>query len=219
MTQSEADAAVSACGMTAHSSGGCTTKSNKKCTSFDQIWSDTIDGVCAFKRASGCAVTITGGSETGHASGTYSHGTGYKVDIALSACVTNFIQTKLKKIATRSDGAAQYQSAGGNIYALESWLNHWDLLYKGPESFSSVAAFSPKAQASQAAAPKSTPPANAPAAQPKASGKPTASQVKPEPNAGASGQSSGGSSSTPSMSQTPSSAASSGGSSELDSAT
>ena len=36
-------------------------------------------------------MTITGGTETGHASGTYSHWTGFKVDIAFSTCIGNYI--------------------------------------------------------------------------------------------------------------------------------
>lgn len=41
-----------------------------------------LDTLNAAAREAGIAFTITGGSEPGHASGTYSHGNGYKVDIS-----------------------------------------------------------------------------------------------------------------------------------------
>ena len=35
-----------------------------------------MSGIITYHRASGCAVNITGGTETGHASGKYSHASG-----------------------------------------------------------------------------------------------------------------------------------------------
>jgi len=48
------------------SSGGCSDRCNPTCTSFEGIRQATITGIITFKRASGCAITITGGTETGH---------------------------------------------------------------------------------------------------------------------------------------------------------
>jgi hypothetical protein len=42
---------------------------NSKCTSLDQVNSGTVDGIMTLKKASGCSIIITGGTETGHASG------------------------------------------------------------------------------------------------------------------------------------------------------
>lgn len=44
------------------------------------------------KRSSGCSVNATGGTEVGHASGTYSHWNGYKIDISKYTCVGNYIR-------------------------------------------------------------------------------------------------------------------------------
>jgi hypothetical protein len=89
---------------------------------FGQVNQATIAGAKTFKSASGCALTITGGTETGHASGTYSHWNGYKVDYRLSSCVTNYIKSRFSSI-----GGNKWKSNAGNIYYLES--NHWDVTY------------------------------------------------------------------------------------------
>ena len=83
--------------------------------------------IITLKNASGCAITITGGTETGHASGTYSHWNGYKVDISFSSCIDGYITRSFPYIGKRGDGAPMYKSAAGNIYARES--NHWDITY------------------------------------------------------------------------------------------
>jgi hypothetical protein len=126
---SHADAAnrLRNAGITWSSSGNCSDRNNPTCTSFSQINLDTIRGVVTLKGASGCAVNVTGGTETGHAGGTYSHWNGYKVDISPYACVSNYITGTFAFIGYRGDGAALYQSGAGNVYARES--NHWDITY------------------------------------------------------------------------------------------
>ncbi|MFJ9135407.1 hypothetical protein ACIRRT_20275 [Streptomyces sp. NPDC102256] len=113
-------------GITWSSSGGCSDRNNSTCTSFDQLNLASAQGAQTLKGASGCALNITGGTETGHASGTYSHWNGYKLDYGKNTCVTNYIHN-FSYIGLRSDGAPQYQSGSGNIYADEG--NHWDVLY------------------------------------------------------------------------------------------
>jgi hypothetical protein len=127
LTHAEATAKLRAAGITWSSSGNCSNRNNPSCTSFEQINSGTIDGIITLKRASGCAINITGGTETGHASGTYSHWNGYKVDITPNTCISNYITRNFTYIGLRGDGARMYRSAAGNIYARES--SHWDILY------------------------------------------------------------------------------------------
>jgi hypothetical protein len=126
---SHADAAnrLSNAGISWSSSGNCSNRNNPTCTSFEQINLDTIRGVITLKGASGCAINVTGGTETGHAGGTYSHWNGYKIDISPYACVSNYITGTFPFIGYRGDGAALYQSGAGNVYARES--NHWDITY------------------------------------------------------------------------------------------
>ncbi len=45
---------------------------------LDRINSGTVSTIITLKNASGCAINITGGTEVGHASGTYSHYNGYR---------------------------------------------------------------------------------------------------------------------------------------------
>ena len=82
----------------------------------------TIQGIQTLKSASGCGINVTGGTETGHASGTYSHWNGYKLDTSLSTCLNNYIQGNFTSI-----GGSKWQSGSGNIYYKEG--NHWDITY------------------------------------------------------------------------------------------
>ncbi|MFC4424949.1 hypothetical protein [Deinococcus navajonensis] len=127
LSDAEARRRVTDAGIPVVSSGNCSTRSISTCTSLEQIYSGTIDGIITLKRASGCAVNITGGTEVGHASGTYSHYNGYKVDTSITTCINSYITRNFTYIGLRGDGAPQYKSAAGNIYAKES--SHWDILY------------------------------------------------------------------------------------------
>ncbi|CAM1501458.1 Fc.00g034420.m01.CDS01 [Cosmosporella sp. VM-42] len=127
LSQAEAQSRLEAVGIYAHSSGGCTTKSNPSCTSYEGIREDTVEGAITLKRACGCSVTITGGTETGHASGTYSHSNGYKLDFAKASGLNSYITNTFTKIANRGDGYPQWKAASGNIYCDEG--NHWDVTF------------------------------------------------------------------------------------------
>ncbi|GAB3817984.1 hypothetical protein GCM10027605_69620 [Micromonospora zhanjiangensis] len=127
VSQSSAASQFRAAGVTWSSSGGCTNRNQSNCTSFEGIRQATIDGVITFKRISGCAINITGGTETGHASGTYSHWNGYKVDVGMTTCVTNYIKGHYTYVGYISGWGYQYKAPSGNLYTDEG--NHWDILY------------------------------------------------------------------------------------------
>lgn len=118
---------ISAVGVSISSSGGCSDRNNKRCTSLDQVNHNTISGIVTLKTASKCPITITGGTEIGHAGGTYSHWNGYKLDIQLNSCINGYVTKSFTYIGKRGDGADQYRSSAGNIYAREG--NHWDITY------------------------------------------------------------------------------------------
>ncbi|MGW7350606.1 hypothetical protein [Streptomyces sp. NPDC054784] len=122
LSHGQATAKFQAAGISWSSSGGCSDRNNSTCTSFDQINSATVDGVITLKGATGCAINLTGGTETGHASGTYSHWNGYKVDFSLSSCLDNYITGTFTSI-----GGSKWQSGSGNVYYREG--NHWDVTY------------------------------------------------------------------------------------------
>ena len=127
LTQAQAESIFRAAGITWSSSGGCTTRSNSSCTSFEQINQSTAYGVRTLKQASGCAINITGGTEVGHASGTYSHYNGYKLDFAKITCLTSYVHNTFTYIGLRGDGYPQYRSGAGNVYADEG--SHWDVTF------------------------------------------------------------------------------------------
>jgi hypothetical protein len=122
LTHAQATSRLRAAGITWSSSGNCSNRNNPTCTSFEQVNLATIQGAETLKSASGCALNITGGTETGHASGTYSHWNGYKLDYSLGTCVGNYIRSHFTFI-----GGNKWRSGSGNIYFLES--NHWDVTY------------------------------------------------------------------------------------------
>ncbi|HWM04506.1 MAG TPA: hypothetical protein VNP92_19385 [Actinophytocola sp.] len=122
LSHSDAANRLRSSNITWSSSGGCSDRNNPTCTSFEQVNSATIQGIQTLKSASGCAINVTGGTETGHASGTYSHWNGYKLDTSLSACLNGYIQGTFTSI-----GGSKWQSGSGNIYYKEG--NHWDITY------------------------------------------------------------------------------------------
>ncbi len=127
VTHGQATAAFSANGISWTSSGGCSDRNNSTCTSFDGLRQASVDGAITLRNASGCGLTITGGTEVGHAAGTYSHANGYKLDFSRTTCLTTWVHNTYTYIGLRGDGAAQYRSASGNVYADEG--NHWDVTY------------------------------------------------------------------------------------------
>lgn len=101
-------------------------------TSFTNIRRNTIAGIINFRFRSGCAVRITGGTESGHSSGTYSHGTGYKVDISPTTCVNGVILSYPTCTANCYTSYTSYKGPEGAIYADERNNPngaHWDILY------------------------------------------------------------------------------------------
>jgi hypothetical protein len=127
ITHASATSQLRAAGISWVSSGNCSNRNNPTCTSFEGIRQATITGIITFKRASGCAITITAGTETGHAGGTYSHWNGYKVDIAKTTCVYNYISRAYTYVGYIAGWGYQWRAPSGNLYTDEG--NHWDILY------------------------------------------------------------------------------------------
>ncbi len=110
------------------------------CTNVGGMLPATVSQVIALKKAcgSGCSVTVTGGSEAGHAAGTYSHGTGYKADLRSAGegtTLTDWIKKNLTSGAARSGDCAgaspTYADSCGNQYVNEQGNGkcaaHWDI--------------------------------------------------------------------------------------------
>ncbi|WP_370947353.1 hypothetical protein AB5J62_07300 [Amycolatopsis sp. cg5] len=127
LSQSAAQSQLGGAGITHSSSGGCTNRNVSTCTSYEQINQSTVSQAITLKRSSGCAINITGGTEVGHASGTYSHWNGYKIDISHNSCIDSYVKNSFTYIGLRGDGYPQWKSAAGNLYCDEG--NHWDITY------------------------------------------------------------------------------------------
>jgi hypothetical protein len=109
-------------GISISSSGGCSDRNNTSCTSLDQVNSATVNGAVTLKGASKCGLTVTGGTEKGHASGTFSHWNGFKLDFHKTNCLTNYVKGTFTSI-----GGSKWQSGSGNVYFDEG--NHWDVTF------------------------------------------------------------------------------------------
>ena len=77
--------------------------------------------ITELQKASGDQLIITGGTEAGHANGTYSHSNGYKIDLRPTTKLNNYITSNFEKI-----GDNKYKDSSGNTY----WRHppdHWDV--------------------------------------------------------------------------------------------
>ncbi|MCB9818628.1 TrbC/VirB2 family protein [Candidatus Nomurabacteria bacterium] len=120
-TDSEARSALSAAGITVWESAPGRTQ-------LGGMNQETISEAIRLRQTCNCSVIVTGGTESGHAGGTYSHGSGYKIDLDDTAALTSHIKNNYTRSGTRSgDGAILYTdpSRPGVEYALEG--DHWDI--------------------------------------------------------------------------------------------
>ena len=99
------------------------------CTSLNKIRESTVNEIINLKKNCSCEIKVIGGTEPGHASGKYSHGNGYKIDVVLNGDLNNYItNTKnFTRVGIRSGlhGGKIYKDAKGNEYVMES--SHWDI--------------------------------------------------------------------------------------------
>jgi hypothetical protein len=122
LSHADAKAKLSNAGIGLSSSGGCSDRNNPSCTSLEQVNSETIQGAITLKSASKCDLTVTGGTEVGHASGEFSHFNGFKLDFSMQGCLTNYVKNTFTSI-----GGNKWKSGSGNIYFDEG--NHWDVTF------------------------------------------------------------------------------------------
>ncbi|MFG1749267.1 hypothetical protein [Streptosporangium sandarakinum] len=131
LTQAQAAHRLKRSGLSWKSTGGCVDRTIGQCTSLDTVRRTTVASVIALKRASGCPIVITGGTEVGHAPGRYSHAKGYKLDIQPNSCVNDHIIRHYPFDGIRDDGAPLYRAPNA-LYARE--LDHWDILFFDPRT-------------------------------------------------------------------------------------
>ncbi|MEU5988199.1 hypothetical protein ABZ806_04390 [Spirillospora sp. NPDC047418] len=127
LEQRFAESALRGGGIRWRSTGGCSDRTIRTCTSFKGVRWGTVKGLIDFAESSGCKITVTGGTERGHAPGTYSHANGYKLDISPSRCVDAAIK-RYPSTGTRGDGARLYRAPDGTVFAREK--DHWDITFR-----------------------------------------------------------------------------------------
>ncbi len=121
MSHAAAAAKLGGAGIGISSSGGCSNKNNPSCTSLDGVLTGTIDNAVVLKGACGCALTVTGGTETGHGSGPgKTHGNGYKLDFRKNAQLDSYVKNSFAYAGVRGDGYKMWKSAAGNIYCVST---------------------------------------------------------------------------------------------------
>ena len=120
LTDGDARARLAAARISVYSSGSCSDRSKKDCTSLAGVNLSTIGAIIAFKGLTNCNVVVTGGTETGHEDGTFSHWNGYKLDVSANECIRLYVTRTMAAV-----GSNVYRSAAGNYYYYEG--NHWDI--------------------------------------------------------------------------------------------
>jgi len=138
-TNDEAVTVVTGAGFKVSSSGSCSDKTKKSCTSMTSIVKHTVDGMLGVKeRAIAWAAqqtppipcddwTITGGSEVGHANSVpYSHSLGFKFDVRPTDCLSGYLET------FAIDGDYAWDDANNLVIHNErekAGAAHWDLYF------------------------------------------------------------------------------------------
>jgi hypothetical protein len=128
LRQTTVQSLLEAEGIKRFSNGKCVSRWRRYCTSYEGMRRGTIEGVIALKRASGCKIRVSGGTETGHSKSKFSHGNGYKADVMPTKCVDAYIRKNMRQVGKRSDGTKLYRARSGPLYADEHGT-HWDILF------------------------------------------------------------------------------------------
>ncbi|MGC5010021.1 hypothetical protein ACLQ2R_04595 [Streptosporangium sp. DT93] len=130
LQQVDAERFLRQAGLRVTSSGKCSNRQGRTCTSLQAVRSGTVSSAIDLKRRSGCRLVVTGGTEVGHAPGPYSHFAGYKLDIKPNRCINRYITKNHPAQGVRGDRARLYGAEGtsGPLYAREA--DHWDILFR-----------------------------------------------------------------------------------------
>ncbi|MEU5510833.1 GH25 family lysozyme [Streptomyces fungicidicus] len=130
LTHAQALARLRAAGIDVTSSGNCSNRNIRTCTSFDGVRARSIDGIVALRKNSRCPITVTGGTEVGHSTkGSMTHGTGYKIDISPDACVSAYIKAHSNHSYDRGDALVRTGTIGGIKAEYAREASHWDIKF------------------------------------------------------------------------------------------
>lgn len=109
LTHTDALSQLQAAGISVQSSGGCSDPTNSSCTSLQGMQQSTIDKVVQVAQScSGCALTVTSGTEIGHSNPCHQSGT--CVDVKCASGCTNTQITQVFSSATSNGTRAVYET-------------------------------------------------------------------------------------------------------------
>lgn len=137
ITDSQARTQLSSAHYSFSSTGNCT-EDRSNCTYLGGIQQSALSTLVSLGNKSGCSgMTITGGSEPGHAGGPNSHGNGYKIDIRNNATANSCIEAHTTRYPAGDrggdGGGTARKDSCGNVYVQES--DHWDVQFTAACSF------------------------------------------------------------------------------------
>jgi hypothetical protein len=140
LDQKEASQILTNEGFTFSSSGKCTDRTNAKCTSVDQIHSDTVAGLISLKNTCGTScgqLVMTGGTEDhtpcSNSTNCLSHASGFKADISNTAAngsnFTNYIGqlVQAQNNVTMTTNGFYNIKVGDYTYQVHPEGNHMDI--------------------------------------------------------------------------------------------
>jgi len=105
------------------SSGNCFDRTKASCTSLDGVKENTLNRIIELQEKANVPLVITGGTEIGHSNkGSYTHGSGYKIDLRTTPELNNYITANFTSI-----GGNKWKDANGNIYYRHGPVDHWDI--------------------------------------------------------------------------------------------
>ncbi|OXA41208.1 uncharacterized protein LOC110860251 isoform X2 [Folsomia candida] len=105
-------------------------RNNKRCTSLQDIRSDTIDWLINFKRTNNCKFVVTGGTEHAHrGKGINTHEGGYKVDLRINDCLNRYIINNFHFICNTNLGPKYLSGSGAIVLNETKYPAHFDALW------------------------------------------------------------------------------------------
>jgi len=131
VTEDEARARLAAAGITVNHPPCPPGSDGNGCTTLAGMREATLQEIIDTKRACGCEVVVTGGTEPGHAPGSMSHANGFKVDLRPNSRLDSFITGTYVRDADGSSCGNRtpcYVDPRTNTtYVRESSPIHWDI--------------------------------------------------------------------------------------------
>jgi hypothetical protein len=101
-------------------------------TNLNGLEEVAIQGLITMRSQSGAnSITVTGGTEPGHAGGTYSHGNGYKIDVRPgNAAFDSYITNTFTNTGGNSLGSTYSRNYGTYTVNVIRESDHWDLQFR-----------------------------------------------------------------------------------------